>query len=718
MEDFLSNTVLGLSTAGVFALAASGLVLTYTTTGIFNFAHGAIGMLGAFTYWQLHVDWGWPVPLALATVLLLAAPALGVVIEAGIMRGLSDAPETIRVVVTGSLLVALLGLGTWIWPAQSVYRVPLLFDGDTVTLADVTITWHGVSAFLVAGAVAVGLRLLLHRTQIGLDMRATVDSRPLAMLHGARPHRAAATAWAIGCSLAALAGILIGPLRGQLSHTNLTLLIVSAYAAAMIGRLRSLPMTFVGAVLLGLADSYAIGYLPHGNPYLTTFRFVIPVVVLFVVLLVLPNPQLRTRSATASREDVPLPSWRTALLTAGSVVLVGAVLAGMLSDADALRASRVFGIALIALSLVPLTGFAGQVSLCQMSFAAIGALVMAHHGDGGNPVALLYVAVACAVVGALVALPALRLSGLYLALATAAFAVFLDRWVFLFQAFDLGPWRIKVFEGGVIAVDPVDIPGIDTTDRQTLLVVLACIVALAYLLVVSVRRSGFGQRLLAMKDSPAACATLGLDLTRLKLRVFALSAAMAGVGGALYAGTLGSVSPERFNLFESLPLLLLTVVGGIGTAAGPLFTGVLLGGFPIAIAIWPFLENLNRLLPGTMGVALGRNPNGAVRDIAASYVILWQVPVALAALVASLLAAAALALTDVLTGWGLTFAAVLALVIWPQVAEAVVRRRSPRTTAAALEWAAVDRPLTAEELRAVDAALGLRSAPEDMVMPA
>src|SRR5688572_14649172 len=149
MEDFLSNTVLGLSTAGVFALAASGLVLTYTTTGIFNFAHGAIGMLGAFTYWQLHVDWGWPVPLALATVLLLAAPALGVVIEAGIMRGLSDAPETIRVVVTGSLLVALLGLGTWIWPAQSVYRVPLLFDGDTVTLADVTITWHGVSAFLV-----------------------------------------------------------------------------------------------------------------------------------------------------------------------------------------------------------------------------------------------------------------------------------------------------------------------------------------------------------------------------------------------------------------------------------------------------------------------------------------------------------------------------------------------------------------------------------------
>ncbi|MGK2950439.1 MAG: ABC transporter permease [Acidimicrobiales bacterium] len=711
MEELLSNTVLGLSTAAVFALAASGLVLTYTTTGIFNFAHGAIGMLGAFTYWQLHVDWGWPVPLALAAVLLVAAPLLGVVIERVIMRALTDTPETIRIVVTVSLLVALLGLGTWIWPAQSVYRVPLLFPGERATFFDVNITYHDLTAFFVAIAVAVGLRLLLFRTQVGLDMRATVDSRPLAMLHGARPNRSAAIAWAIGCSLAALAGILIGPASGQLSHTNLTLLIVSAYAAAMIGRLRSLPLTFAGAVFLGLADSYAIGYLPSGNPYLSTFRFVIPVVVLFIVLVVLPNPHLRTRSASSSREEIPLPSWRGALITAGVVVLVGFVLAGLLGDADALRAARVFGVALIALSLVPLTGFAGQVSLCQMSFAAIGALVMAHHGQGGNPAALLLAAVVCAVVGAIVALPALRLSGLYLALATAAFAVFLDRWVFIFQSFELGPWTIKIFEGGVVAVAPLDIPGVDTTDRQTQLVMLACIAALLYLLVVAVRRSGFGQRLLAMKDSEAACATLGLDLTRLKLAVFALSAAMAGVGGALYAGTLGSVSPERFNLFESLPLLLITVVGGIGTAAGPLFTGVILGGFPIAIAVWPFLENLNRLLPGTMGIALGRNPNGAVRDIASSYGILSQAPVALVGLVATVATATALALAGTLTGWGLTFTLVLALVAWPQLATTLVGRRETTDDGPSpLEWAGIDRPLTADELRELDEVLGLEEA--------
>ena len=297
MEDFLANTVLGLSTAAIFALAASGLVLTYTTTGIFNFAHGAIAMLGAFTYWQLHVDWGWPIPLALATVVLVIAPGLGVAIERGIMRGLADSPETIRIIITVSLLVLILGVAQWIWPPQEVYRIPLLFPGERLAIFDVNVTYHDLFTFGVAIAVAIGLRLLLFRTQVGLDMRASVDSRPLAMLHGARPHRSAATAWAIGCGLAAVAGVLVGPLNGQLNHTNLTLLIINAYAAALIGRLRSLPMTFVGAMFLGLADSYAIGYFPEGNAYLISFRFVIPVVVLFVVLLVLPNPQLRTRSA-------------------------------------------------------------------------------------------------------------------------------------------------------------------------------------------------------------------------------------------------------------------------------------------------------------------------------------------------------------------------------------------------------------------------------------
>jgi hypothetical protein len=215
-----------------------------------------------------------------------------------------------------------------------------------------------------------------------------------------------------------------------------------------------------------------------------------------------------------------------------------------------------------------------------------------------------------------------------------------------------------------------------------------------------------------MKDSPAACATIGVNVTALKLAVFSLSAAIAGIGGALYAGTLGSVAPDRFSLFESLPLLLLAVVGGIGTASGALFAGVILGGLPVAIAIWPFLENVNRLLPGTMGVALGRNPNGAVRDISASYAVLKEVRFALVGLVVSVLVAAALAVGDSLTGWGLTFALVGALVVWPQVAEQVVARRRPREQGSVpLEWAGIDGPLDEEEVRAIDARLGLQEVP-------
>lgn len=712
MDELFRLTVLGLATAAVFALAASGLVLTYTTTGVFNFAHGAIGMLGAFAYWQLQVGWSWPVPVALATVLLVVAPVFGIGVERVIMRSLTDAPETVRIVVTISLLVAVLGLGLWIWSPQEPHPIPSLFPGKSVDLLGVRVSWHQVASFLVAGVVAAGLRVLLFRTRWGLEMRAAVDSRPLAMLNGCRPDRSAALAWAIGSSLAALAGILISGALGTLSHLNLTLLIVSAYAAAMVGRLRSLPMTFAGAIVLGLADSYAIGYVPSTNAYFSTFRFVIPVVVLFLVLLVLPNPQLPSRAVSASREDVPLPTWRSALLTASGIVAVGAATAALVSDADALRASKIVGLAIVALSLVPLTGFAGQVSLCQMSFAGIGAIVMAHHGAEGEPIALLYAALICAAVGALVALPALRLSGIYLALATAAFAVFLDRWFFTLPAFDLGPLHIRVFDLGVIAVRPPDLPGIDTSDRAAHLVVLAIALALSYLLVVAVRRSTFGHSLLAMKGSPAACVTIGLDLTRLKLGVFALSAAMAGVGGALYAGSLGSMGFERFSLFESMPLLLLAVVGGIGTASGAILAGAILGGLPIAVAIWPVVGNLTRLLPGTMGIALGRNPNGAVRDITQRYRVLLEVPAALTAMVLALGLTTTLALAGAITGWALMYVGIVALGAGPLAAEVIVARRQPLNTP--LEWAGVDQPLSPELLRTIDAALGvdLRSTEE------
>jgi len=718
MDQFLNATILGLASASILAVAASGLVLTYTTTGIFNFAHGALGMLGAFTYWQLRVDWGWPAPIALVVVLGVLAPLVGAFIEVVIMRGLTDAPETVRVVVSISLLVALLGLGVWLWSPNEAHVLPKFWGNESFDLAGTTVTYHELSAFVIAVGLAIGLRLLLYRTRAGIAMRASVDDRPLSTLNGARPNRSAMLAWGIGVACAAISGILTAGLT-TLSHTSLTLLIVNAYAAAMIGRLRSLPMTFLGAMILGLADQYAISYFDETNTLLSDLRFAFPAIVLFVVLMVMRQPRPRGHGVVASREIIPRPGWIGALVTAACFVAAGWFMSEILSDLDAVLAARIVALSIIALSLVPLVGFAGQLSLCQLSFAGIGAVVMAHHGGDGSPLGLVYAAVVTGVVGALLAVPAIRLGGLYFALATAAFAVFLDQWVFGLADFELGPWTIKLFGSGSVPIERIDLPGTDTGGG--LLIVLAVFFAALYLLVVAIRRSSFGQRLLAMKDSPAAAATLGMNLTAVKIGVFTLSAAMAGVGGALYGGTLGSVAPNRFTFFESLPLTLLAVVGGIGSAAGALVAGILLGGLPIVIDQWPALQNIEKILPGTMGIALGRNPNGVVQDLREGFAPVLRSKLVTAFTVVATLGVLGLRFNDAIDGWAFAGALAAAILVGPLLLRIATARKDVATVdldevdvaeapeEVAWEWVGIDRPFTPDDAAVLDRALGLET---------
>ena len=146
-----------------------------------------------------------------------------------------------------------------------------------------------------------------------------------------------------------------------------------------------------------------------------------------------------------------------------------------------------------------------------------------------------------------------------------------------------------------------------------------------HLLLTAVRRSAFGDRLLALRESPAACATLGLDPVAARLGVFGFSAALAGLGGGLYAGTLGSITPDFFNLFQSLPLLLTTVAGGVASTGGAVFAAVTLGSIPVVAATFASLAGILGLLPGTMGITLGRNPDGVVADLRHRLAALWPV---------------------------------------------------------------------------------------------
>ena len=483
-------------------------------------------------------------------------------------------------------------------------------------------------------------------------------------------------AWAIGCALAALAGIFIAPDVG-VAHINLTLLIVNAYAAAMIGRLRSFPLTFLGALILGLADAYWLAYQPQGNQYVSQLRFGIPVILLFVVLVFMAPARLRGTVTGQTREVVPMPSWRTALIVAGSVVAGALVLTTLLGEADALRASKVMALAVIALSLVPIVGFGGMAVLCPMSFAGIGALVFSHHAPGGEPWVLLFSALVAGAVGVLVALPILRLSGIELALATAAFAVALDRWLFLLNPIDVGPWTIRLFGFGSTPVAPVDIPGVEPGDRDAQLVLLAAAFAVLYMVVVAVRRSGFGMRLLALKSSPAAAATLGLSLTRAATRSSSrCPRRWPASAGRCTAARSGRSAPRRSRSSRACRCSCSRSWAGSRRPRARSSPGSCSAALPIAIATWPFFLNPNRVLPGLMGIGLGRNPNGAVTDLAEAYRPVAAVRGVLIAVLGAGVAVLALHNAGVVTSWGLVFALAVLAIAAPAAAGAVLGRRA------------------------------------------
>ncbi|MGK2928198.1 MAG: branched-chain amino acid ABC transporter permease [Acidimicrobiales bacterium] len=600
MEELLAFTIVGIVTGSIYAVAAGGLVLTYTTSGVFNIAHGAVGMIMAFVYWQLRFDWGWPTPVALVAVLAVIAPLFGVLIERTLARNLARASLVSNLVVTIGLLLVLMGLAFNLWPPAG-RRVDGFFSPGGLDLGVVFVTWHEVISVAAALAVAIGLRVLLFRTRTGITMRATVDHRPLATLTGARPARSSMLSWALGSSLAALAGILLAPVL-QLNVQALTLLVVSAYAAAMVGRLQSLPLTFAGALGLGLVESYAVGYLPSTGAF-ANIRLAIPTLLLFAVLLVLPETRLRAGSAVAARMP-PMTDLRRSLLAAVGFVVAAAAFASLADDQILGDLSRGFALGLIALSLVPLTGWAGQVSLCQMTFAGVGALVATKVAADGSPLGLVVAALAAGIVGSLIALPALRLRGLYLALATLAFATFMDNVVFV---------RADAFGSfGAVSVDRLRFGGTSFGSDSAYFVVLAVAFALAAVGLLAVRRSSFGRKLSALRDSPAACATMGMNLTAIKLAVFGLSSAVAGVGGALFAGLQKSASADDYTMFAGLPVVLLAVLGGITAVSGALLGGLVLAGFPVLAENVSWLDSLAILGPGLIGISLARQPDGLV----------------------------------------------------------------------------------------------------------
>ncbi len=608
VTQWLAFTIIGIVVGSTYAIAASGMVLTYATSNVFNMAHGAVGMVMAFLYWEVRVNQGWPTWISLLFVLGFAAPLFGVILERTMMRRLTEAPVAIALVVTVGLLVACIGAAQVIWKPEG-RDIPEFFVGRAVDVGPVRVTVHQLIILGTALVVAAGLYLLLNRTRIGTAMRAVVDNRELLALHGARPNQLSALSWAMGSSLAALAGILIAP-QISLDYITLTLLVISAYAAAMVGRLKNLPRTFVGALVLGLMTAYSQWgvskiskeTLEASQGLIQGARIALPTLFLLAVMLALPQEKLRVGRLTGTTLP-PLPSWRKTLAWSGVFLSVVYTLSANISNANNSRFGQALCLSLIMLSLVLLTGYGGDVSLCQLSFVGVGALVTGNLVGAINPLSITLAFLISGGVGVLIAVPALRLRGLYLGLGTLAIASAMDTLVFETKIFGFGA-RGASFD--------IARPGWLESEQSFVMAVAVAFVAMS-IVVLGVRRGKYGRILLATRDSQAACATLGFSTTAVRIAVFGVSAGLAGVAGVFYTGMRVSVSTEDFFFFKSLPLLLFAAVAGLTCVSGALLGGLFYGALPFLNDRYPSVATLVAgpgLLAGIL--LLGGNPNGVV----------------------------------------------------------------------------------------------------------
>ena len=555
MSDFWPFVIAGLTTGSLYGLAAMGLVLTYKTSGIFNFAHGAIAAGAAYVFYELNTRNGVPWPIAGLIVIFVVAPFAGFLTER-IARGLADAPPSAKIVATVGLLLVVSGTATAIFGAAAI-NFPQFLPVRTYRFAGINLGVDQMISMVIALVSAVSLYTFFRFSKLGVAMRGVVDNPDLLDLAGTSPARVRTQAWMIGSMFAALSGILLAPLTG-LDAILLTLLVVQAFGAAAVGAFTSLPLTYLGGLVVGIGGALATKYVVD-VPNLAGFPPSLPFIVLFAVLLLTPKGRFveagRKRLARERAVMAPRVAW-----AGRAAVVAGLILAPQVVGTRLPVYANALIFILVFLSLRLLVQTSGQVSLCHAAFAAMGAAAFSHFAHGvGLPwlVALVLAGVATVPIGAMVAIPAIRLSGLYLALATFGFGLLMERMVF-------GTGLMFGGRGSRPAPRPGDLFGLSLGSDKgfyyvALGVVLAVFVGMWWL-----NRSRLGRLCQAMADSPLALATHGTNVRVTRVLVFCVSAFVAGLAGALFASAAGSISGIGFGPFASLTWLTVLALAGRG----------------------------------------------------------------------------------------------------------------------------------------------------------
>jgi branched-chain amino acid transport system permease protein len=587
----------GLVLGSIYAVSVMGLVLTYNSSRVFNFSHGAVAYLVAVTYYWLTKFQGWSVWPAALLCILVFAPLFGLLLWRIVLRNLTGAPPVVRFVSAVGLWVAIPALGGILYGTTVVggQDAPPGLAGDPPGQFDafgVTVNWTQASIVIGAAVVAVGFWVLLRFSSLGLSTRAAVDSPRVAEVAGINTSAIGAISWMLGFALAGLSGVLLSPVVG-VGVFQFTLLLVVSFAAIVVGRLRSMPLAFTGAMVIGLLQGLSDKYVPDwfrnsnsvfGTVIQTGIKPSIPFIVMLVILLAyqgLRREQFEVdlRAGPTEEEVAPatrLTGWRAAIGPAGfAIALFSVPLWPGVSDFDIGVLCQVVALGVLFLTFTVVIGEGGMLSLAQMSLAGIGAFAAAKLATNtGWPVwaAILVGALTAVPVGLLVAGLSLRLGGLYLALATLAFSQLMRFLVFARSDFDNFNSGVTIARPRLFGINFDDI-GVGRTNFYILLVAVFCVVAL---LVVNLRRSTTGLVLTAMRSSEQAAATIGVSVVRTKLIAFGFSAFIAGLGGALYADTVGSATVNSFDILVGIVWLAIVVTWGIRSVIGTLLASLLL----------------------------------------------------------------------------------------------------------------------------------------------
>ncbi len=650
MIQLFNYAVPGVPFGCVFALMAVGLVLTYKASGIFNLAFGAQAFVSALAFVYLVQD-GWPRWAAGVIAILVLGPLVGLVLDRLLFRRIRTASPLVKLVPSLGLLVALPQVALIIAGSAPVIPPPsLLLNAQHVYFHLGAVPLSGLEiSITLSTIVVVSLLVAMFRfTPVGLEMRAVVESPRMTELTGVNAGRVSAFAWILSSCMAGLAGVLLAPLYSQLDPQNYTVLLVWGIAGAVIGRFASLPLAAVGGLTLGIGQQILAGYLPSGI-ISTGLRPSLP----FIVLLVfLPFSRQRQLDDPMSACDPPAtslvddaPGYRPATTLAGTSDGVhavglwhralhplgsGSVVQRALRRPTSLLAWVVGGLAILSaltwvpgdwlltmtggiafgvifLSLTLLTGMSGQISLCQASFAGLGGFAagqFAHHFDLSVLAGMVAGGAMAAVLGVIVALPTLRLAGLPLALATLAFALLADN--ILFPVSWIG-------NGATGVIVPRPEIGPISFDASRSFFVLSVVILVAVAALVKLVGDGtMGRFLAAIRGSEVASESVGIDVHRLRVLVFALSAGLAGVGGALY-GSLVSLSPNDFNYQVSLVLIVVVAIIGLGSITGAVVAGLVYTTLMKEVATLPSrYAGLLAVLFGLATLSYTRHPEGVV----------------------------------------------------------------------------------------------------------